>query len=139
MSSKKISIITPCFNESENINELSSRISVVMEKLPYKYEHIYIDNASTDDTVSKIKLITQHDARVKLIVNSRNFGHIRSPYYAVLQSTGDACILIASDLQDPPELIPEFIKKWEEGYKTVLAVKPESEESPGMFRLRKYY
>ena len=139
MNSKKISIITPCFNESENINELSNRIAVVMQKLPYEYEHIYIDNASTDDTVSKIKLITQHDSRVKLIVNSRNFGHIRSPYYAVLQSTGDACILIASDLQDPPELIPEFIKKWEEGYKTVLAVKPESEESPSMFRLRKYY
>ena len=139
MNSKKISIITPCFNESENINELSNRIAVVMQKLPYEYEHIYIDNASTDDTVRKIKLITQHDSRVKLIVNSRNFGHIRSPYYAVLQSTGDACILIASDLQDPPELIPEFIKKWEEGYKTVLAVKPESEESPSMFRLRKYY
>ena len=110
MNSKKISIITPCFNESENINELSNRIAVVMQKLPYEYEHIYIDNASTDDTVSKIKLITQHDSRVKLIVNSRNFGHIRSPYYAVLQSTGDACILIASDLQDPPELIPEFTK-----------------------------
>jgi glycosyltransferase involved in cell wall biosynthesis len=110
-----------------------------MAAQPYDYEHICIDNCSTDGTVKKIKEIAAHDQRLKLIVNARNFGHIRSPYYAILQSSGDACVLIASDLQDPPEMIAEFIKKWEQGYKTVLAVKPESEESPLMFGLRKAY
>lgn len=136
---KLISIVTPCYNEEENIDELYQRIAAVMAALPYDYEHICIDNASTDSTVRKIKDIAARDKRVKLIVNARNFGHIKSPYYGILQSRGDACILIASDLQDPPEMIPEFIKKWEEGYKTVLAVKPESEESSVMFFLRKIY
>jgi len=110
-----------------------------MATLPYNYEHIFIDNASTDATVSKIKNIALQDKRVKLIVNARNFGHIRSPYYGLLQSSGDACIVIASDLQDPPEMIVDFIAKWEEGYKTVLAVKPESEESIVMSMVRKSY
>lgn len=136
---KLISIVTPCYNEEENIDELCRRIAEVMATLPYDYEHICIDNASTDSTVKKIKNIASKDKRLKLIINARNFGHIRSPYYAILQSHGDACILIASDLQDPPEMISDFIKKWEEGYKTVLAVKPESEESTTMFFLRKTY
>lgn len=140
MSEKKlISIVTPCYNEVENIDELHQRITAVMATLAYDYEHICIDNASTDGTVRKIKDIAARDNRVKLIVNARNFGHIKSPYYGILQSSGDACILIASDLQDPPEMIVEFIKKWEEGFKTVLAVKPESEESSVMFFLRKTY
>ena len=136
---KKISIVTGCFNEEENVDELCERIAKVMATLPYDYEHIFIDNASTDNTVKKIKVIAAKDKRVKLIVNARNFGHIRSPYYALLQSSGDACIAIASDLQDPPEMIVDFIRKWEDGYKTVLAVKPESEESSVMFYLRKSY
>lgn len=139
LKKKLISIVTPCYNEEENIDELHQRITAVMATLPYDYEHICIDNASTDSTVRKIKEIAARDKRVKLIVNARNFGHIKSPYYGILQSRGDACILIASDLQDPPEMIAEFIKKWEEGYKTVLAVKPESEESSAMFFLRKAY
>ena len=136
---KKISIVTGCFNEEENVDELCERIAKVMATLPYDYEHIFIDNASTDNTVKKIKEIAAKDKRVKLIVNARNFGHIRSPYYAVLQSSGDACIAIASDLQDPPEMIVEFIRKWEAGYKTVLAVKPESEENAVVFYFRKSY
>jgi glycosyltransferase involved in cell wall biosynthesis len=136
---KMISIVTPCFNEGENVDELYQRIHKVMEGVPYDYEHIFIDNASTDSTVKMIKGLALMDSRVKLIVNARNFGHIRSPYYGILQSKGDACILIASDLQDPPEIIPEFIEKWEQGFKTVLAVKPESEESSVMFFLRKTY
>ena len=140
MSKKKlISIVTPCYNEEENIDELYQRIAAVMATLPYDYEHICIDNSSTDATVRKIKEIASQDKRVKLIVNARNFGHIKSPYYGMLQSSGDACILIASDLQDAPEMIAEFIKKWEEGYKTVLAVKPESDEHSIMFFLRKTY
>lgn len=139
MKNKLISIVTPCYNEEDNIGELCQRIANVMESLPYDYEHICIDNCSTDSTVSKIKAKAAIDKRIKLIVNARNFGHIRSPYYGILQSSGDACVLIASDLQDPPEMIAEFIKKWEQGYKTVLAVKPESEESAIMFGLRKIY
>ncbi|MGX9774575.1 glycosyltransferase [Janthinobacterium aestuarii] len=140
MSEKKmISIVTPCYNEEENIDELYQRIAAVMATLPYDYEHICIDNASTDGTVKRIKELAAQDKRIKLIVNARNFGHIKSPYYAIQQSNGDACILIASDLQDPPEMIVEFVKKWEEGFKTVLAVKPESEESSLMFFLRKSY
>jgi len=139
MKKRLISIVTPCYNEAENIDELCQRIATVMASLPYDYEHICIDNCSTDLTVSKIKAKAIKDKRIKLIVNARNFGHIRSPYYGLLQSNGDASVLIASDLQDPPEMIPEFIAKWEEGYKTVLAVKPESEESSIMFGLRKIY
>ena len=139
MNRKLLSIVTPCYNEEDNIDELCLRISEVMKNAPYDYEHIFIDNSSTDSTVQKIKAKIADDKRIKLIVNVRNFGHIRSPYYGILQSTGDACVLIASDLQDPPEMIPEFIKKWEQGYKTVLAVKPESEESSIMFGLRKIY
>lgn len=139
MNKKLISIVTPCYNEEDNIEELCQRVSAVMANQPYDYEHICIDNCSTDSTVKKIKEIAMRDKRLKLIVNARNFGHIRSPYHGILQSSGDACVLIASDLQDPPEMIAEFIKKWEEGYKTVLAVKPESEESSFMFFLRKAY
>jgi glycosyltransferase involved in cell wall biosynthesis len=137
--SKLISIVTPCYNEEGNIEELYRRIVEVMSKLPYEYEHICIDNCSTDNTVNKLKAIAAKDKRVKIIVNVRNFGHIRSPYYALLQSRGDASVLMASDLQDPPEMIVDFVKKWEEGFKTVLAVKPESEESALMFFVRKIY
>ena len=136
---KIISVVSPCFNESENIEELCNRVRETMLILQYEYEHICIDNNSTDDTVQKLKRRCLEDKRLKLIINARNFGHIRSPYYGLLQAKGDAVVLIASDLQDPPEMIPEFIKKWEEGYKTVLAVKPESEESKVMFFLRKSY
>jgi glycosyltransferase involved in cell wall biosynthesis len=136
---KLISIVTPCFNEEGNIEDLYKRIAAVMTSQPYDYEHICIDNSSTDGTVQKIKGIAAHDNRLKLIVNTRNFGHIRSPYYGILQSNGDACVLIASDLQDPPEMIAEFIKKWEQGFKTVLAVKPESEENSIIFGIRKIY
>ena len=140
MSSKElISIVTPCYNEEDNIEELCMRVSLVMAKLPYEYEHICIDNHSSDATVKKIKQIAKNDKRLKLIVNARNFGHIRSPFYGLLQSSGDATILIASDLQDPPEIIPDFIKKWELGFKTVLAVKPESYESSIKFKIRKIY
>jgi polyisoprenyl-phosphate glycosyltransferase len=139
MKNKLISIVTPCYNEVENIQELCERIAATMSRLPYDYEHIFIDNASTDATVEKIKAIAKDDKKVKLIVNARNFGHTRSPYYAILQAQGDACVLIASDLQDPPEMVESFVRKWEEGFKTVLAVKPESEESKFMFLIRRTY
>jgi glycosyltransferase involved in cell wall biosynthesis len=136
---KLISIVTPCFNEADNIEELYARVKAVMTPLPYDYEHICIDNSSTDATVAKLREMAADDPRLKIIINARNFGHIRSPYHALLQAQGDAAVLIASDLQDPPEIIAEFVAKWEQGWLTVLAVKPESAESPLMFLLRKTY
>lgn len=136
---KLISIVTPCYNEEANIDELYQRIVEVMSRLDYDYEHIFIDNCSTDNSHAKLRALAAQDKRVKLILNARNFGHIRSPYHALLQANGDAAVLIASDLQDPPEMIEEFVKKWEEGFKTVMAVKPESEESRLMFLVRRAY
>jgi glycosyltransferase involved in cell wall biosynthesis len=136
---KKISIVTPCFNEAENVEELYSRIQTTLNGTPFDYEHIFIDNSSTDATVNILKTIAAKDKRVKIIVNSRNFGHIRSPYYGLLQGTGDAVIILASDLQDPPELIPEFIHKWEDGYKVVIGVKTKSEEFGLFYFFRSLY
>lgn len=135
-----ISIVTPCYNEEKNIQELYQRIKKVFDDLKvYDYEHILIDNASTDSTVKIIDEIANKDKNVKYIVNSRNFGHIRSPYYGLLQAKGDAVMLMVSDLQDPPELIPQFIEKWEKGNQIVLGVKNTSKENPLIFRVRKVY
>jgi glycosyltransferase involved in cell wall biosynthesis len=136
---KKVSIITPCYNEEENLDELYQRICNVMEKLQYDYEHILIDNASTDRSVEILRKLAVKDSHVKVIMNTRNFGHIRSPYHALLQTTGEAIVCMASDLQDPPERIPEFIRKWEEGYKVVIGVKTRSEESGLFYFLRTMY
>ncbi len=136
---KKISIVTPCFNEKDNLEELHQRIRAVMCDLPYDYEHILIDNASTDCSAEILRKLASADQHVKVIINTRNFGHIRSPYHAMLQADGDAVIGMASDLQDPPERIPEFIQKWEEGYKVVIGVKNKSEEPGFIFFLRSVY
>jgi polyisoprenyl-phosphate glycosyltransferase len=135
-----ISVITPCFNEEENVQELFQRVKKVFYGLPnYTYEHIFIDNASKDKTVDILKEIATENPQVKIIVNTRNFGHVRSPMHAVFQSKGDAVIGIVADFQDPPELIPDFIKKWEEGYKIVIGVKAKTEESLLFSAIRKAY
>jgi glycosyltransferase involved in cell wall biosynthesis len=136
-----VSVVAGCFNEEANVTELYERVCrTFSENLPdYGFEMIFIDNASTDKTVEVLKGIAHSDKRVKIIVNNRNFGPVRSGYYAVLQANGDAVIGMASDLQDPPEMIPQFVKKWEEGYKIVLAQKTNSEESPLFFLIRKIY
>ena len=136
---KLISVVTPLFNEEENVEDLCNRIAAVMQTLSYDYEHLCIDNCSQDRTVALLRERAAHDPRLKVIVNARNFGHIRSPYHALLQAGGDAVVIIAGDLQDPPEMIPEFIRKWEEGYKTVMAVKQESQESSLMGFVRRLY
>lgn len=135
---KLISVVTPCYNEEENVEEIYAQVKAVFHGLPqYKYEHIFIDNASNDKTVAKLRQIAANDKNVKVIVNSRNFGHIRSPYYGLLQAEGDAIILIVADLQDPPSMINQFIEKWEQGYKIAIGIKPKSEESRLMFTIRK--
>lgn len=136
---KLISVVTPLFNEEENVADLCDRIAAVMRSLPYDYEHICIDNCSRDRTAALLRQRAARDPKLKVIINARNFGHIRSPYHALLQATGDAAVIIAGDLQDPPELIPEFVRKWEEGYKSVMAVKPESEERSLMAFVRRLY
>jgi glycosyltransferase involved in cell wall biosynthesis len=137
---KRISVVTACFNEEENIKDLYEQVKAVFIELPQcEYEHIFIDNASKDKTAIILKEIAQKDHRVKIIVNTRNFGHIRSPFHALMQAGGDAVISIVADLQDPPIMIKEFIKKWIEGYKIVIGVKTQSEEAPFFFGIRKAY
>ena len=137
---KLISIVTPCFNEEENVQEVYQQVKDVFAQIAdYRYEHIFIDNSSTDKTVQILREIAKNDFNVKVIINSRNFGAARSPYHALLQSGGDATIVVMADLQDPPFMIKDLIKKWEEGYKLVLAVKEKSEESSIMFAIRRLY
>lgn len=137
---KKISLLTPCYNEEDNIQALYSAVKNVMQAKPeYDYEHIFIDNHSSDRTVPILKQIASEDRHVKIIINLRNFGHIRSPYYGLLQTTGDATILMVADLQDPPDMINEFIAEWEKGHKIVVGVKNESKESFMMFTIRKSF
>ena len=135
-----LSIVTPCYNEEDNVDVLYARIKAAIADLTkYEFELIFIDNHSQDGTVAKLKSLAASDPMVKIIVNTRNFGHIRSPYYGILQSRGVATIYLASDLQDPPELIPEFIRYWEEGYKLVMATKPVSKGVAWVHALRKGY
>lgn len=138
---KLISIVAGCFNEEENVAELHRRITAVMTGFPqYDYEILLIDNASTDKTVSEIKRIAATDKHLKAIVNVRNFGHIRSPWHAFQLCQGDAVVAMASDLEDPPELINEFLKQWEAGYKVAIAVRRSSEENAfRRFMRRTYY
>ncbi len=140
VSQKLITIITPCYNEEGNVEPLHQAVDQVFKALPqYTYEHIFIDNSSKDQTVAILKRLAAQDKRIKVIVNARNFGHIRSPHHALLQSKGEASIILVADLQDPPSMIADFLKKWEEGFKVVLGVKIESEESWAMFAIRKAY
>ncbi|MHB8392722.1 MAG: glycosyltransferase family 2 protein, partial [Acidobacteriaceae bacterium] len=137
---KTISIITPCYNEEDNVVELYTRVRAVIASLGrYKYEHIFIDNASEDSTVAVLKGLAAADPNVKIIVNSRNFGHVRSPMHAFWQAQGDAVIGIVADMQDPPEMIADLVQGWEEGYSMVLAIKRTSGENPMMFWARKRY
>jgi glycosyltransferase involved in cell wall biosynthesis len=137
---KLITVISGCYNEAENIREFVSRVQAVFEKLPqYRLEIIIIDNASTDESANILRELAVSNSWLKVILNARNFGHIRSPYYALLQAQGDAVIGLASDLQDPPELIPRFLEKWEQGFKAVVGVKEKSEETPLFFLIRRIY
>lgn len=137
---KHISVLTPCYNEKDNVGPLAKAVAKVFEKLPqYTYEHIFIDNDSTDNTVDVLRSIAKEDSNIKVILNARNFGHIRSPFYGMLQCKGDAVVSLVSDFQDPPELIEQFLNKWEEGYKIVIGVKNKSKENPLMFAVRKFF
>lgn len=138
---KLISIVTACYNEEDNVDRLYQLVKDIMgsQLKNYSYEHIFIDNDSSDRTVDILKNIASKDRNVKLILNSRNYGHMRSPVHGMFQASGDAIILLVADLQDPPELISQFVKKWEEGEDIVLGIKESSQESRVMFAIRKIY
>lgn len=137
---KKITVVSGCYNEQDNLEELVRRVFAVSAQFPaYDWEYILIDNCSTDRSPEILRRLAAADRRIKVIFNTRNFGHIRSPYHGMLQAQGDAMIYLASDLQDPPELIAQFIPQWEGGFKVVAAIKNESEESALFFLARKAY
>ncbi len=137
---KLISVVSGCYNEEGNVRECYEQVKKVFREIgKYRYEHIFIDNASQDRTAEILREIVAQDKNVKVILIARNFGHIRFGYHAMLQARGDAVISLVSDLQDPPELIKDFIAKWEEGFLIVVAIKQESEESVIFFTIRRIY
>ena len=137
---KKVSIMVPCYNEQENVEAISEAIIKQMEALPqYDYDIMFIDNCSTDNTRPLLRKLCAGNRRIKAIFNVRNFGQFRSPYYGLCQTTGDCAISICADFQDPVEMIPTFLKYWEEGYQIVYGVKTSSKESRLMYGLRSVY
>lgn len=138
---KKISILIPCYNEVENVELMSqSVINVMEEALPqYDYEILFIDNASTDGTRDIIERICAENKKIKAIFNVTNFGQFNSPFYGMCQTTGDCTIPLCCDFQDPVELIPVFVKKWEEGHKIVSGIKTSSKEPGLIYFLRTCY
>jgi len=137
---KTISVVSPCYNEEGNVEELYKRVLAVMQRVGrYRYEHIFIDNCSKDGTLAVLRRLAARDHNVKVIENTRNFGHIRSPIHAFTQASGDAVIILLSDLQDPPELLESMILEWEQGTPIVIAVKTTSDENGLMFWVRKKY
>lgn len=137
---KKITVVSGCYNEEGNLEELLRRVRAVAANFPqYQWDYLIVDNCSTDRSIEILRRLAAEDPNLKVILNARNFGHIRSPYHGILQARGDAVIFLASDLQDPPELIGQFIPLWEKGWKAVAAVKNESKESPLFFFVRKIY
>lgn len=139
-SAKKISICIACFNEEQNVEKMYSRIVQIMQQVPqYDYEIIFEDNCSTDDTANILRNLAQQDKRLKIIINESNFGPMANATYICYQITGDAMIGLPCDFQEPPEMIPEFIKEWEKGYKVVLGQKTSSDESKIFYAIRTLY
>ncbi|MBL9093933.1 MAG: glycosyltransferase [Planctomycetaceae bacterium] len=139
---KLISIVTPCYNEESNVGECRDAVRrVFQQQLPgYDYEHIFCDNCSTDGTPAALRKLAQHDPNVKVIYNARNFGPFRSTYNGVMSTAGDAVVvLLAADLQDPPEVVAEFVRKWEEGNEIVYGIRANRQEGLVMRNVRKIY
>ncbi len=137
---KHITVVTPCYNEEDNIEEVYRQARAVFDTIEgVTYEHLFIDNFSSDRTPALLRAMAAADRNVKVILNARNFGHIRSPFYGLLQARGDAAILLVADLQDPPELMKTFVEHWRNGAKLVVGVKPTADESGVMFAIRRAY
>ena len=132
-----VSIVLPCYNEAANVDELHQRLCRVIEGMPgYRFALLFIDNASTDGTVDRLRAIAASDARVSVVVNARNFGHIRSPFHALMEAPGDCVVMMCTDLQDPPELLPDFLRAWEAGAAMVVGQKSKSAESRALWLAR---
>ncbi len=138
---KKISILIPCYNEEENVIPMSEAIVNLFESelSQYDYELLFIDNDSKDKTRTLLREICAGNEHIKAIFNAKNFGQFNSPYYGILQTTGDCTISMVCDFQDPIDLIPQYIREWENGYKIVIGIKQTSKENPVMYRLRSIY
>ena len=138
---KKISILIPCYNEEENVEPMSEAIATLFknELSSYDYELLFIDNDSKDLTRPKLREICKKNPHVKAIFNAKNFGQFNSPYYGILQTTGDCTISMVCDFQDPVDLIPQYIAEWEKGYKIVIGIKTSSKENKIMYALRSVY
>ncbi|MBQ4059182.1 MAG: glycosyltransferase family 2 protein [Lachnospiraceae bacterium] len=138
---KKISVLIPCYNEEDNVEPICVAVIDVLQKKcsQYDYEVIFIDNYSTDRTRELLKGMCERNKRVKAILNAKNFGQFNSPFYGMLQATGDCVITMVCDFQDPVELIPQYVKEWENGYKIVIGIKTNSEENKIVYALRSLY
>lgn len=138
---KKVSVLIPCYNEEENVRPMSEAVVAMFEQqLPqYDYELIFIDNCSSDLTRPILREICKGNKKIKAIFNAKNFGQFNSPFYGLLQTSGDCVIQMVCDFQDPLELIPQYLEAWEEGYKIVIGIKTGSKENPVMYALRSAY
>ena len=138
---KKISVMIPCYNEAENVVSMSREVCAIMEKelSDYDYELLFIDNCSTDGTRDLLRGICRENKKVKAILNVTNFGQFNSPFHAMCQCEGDCVISMCCDFQDPVELLPVFVKKWEEGHRIVSGIKTASRENPVIYMLRSIY
>ncbi|MBF1256346.1 MAG: glycosyltransferase family 2 protein, partial [Stomatobaculum longum] len=138
---KKISVVIPCYNEEENVGPMAETLVGLFrrELAAYDYELIFIDNDSQDRTREYLRALCAENHKIKAIFNAKNFGQFNSPYYGMLQSTGDATVLMAADFQDPPEMIVKYVAAWEEGYKIAIGIKTHSAENPLMYHLRSLY
>ncbi len=141
MQMKKVSILIPCYNEEENVVPMSEAIAELFtgQLSDYDYELIYIDNDSNDNTRPLLRSICAQNPKIKAIFNAKNFGQFNSPYYGILQTTGDCTISMVCDFQDPIDLIPQYLEEWEKGYKIVIGIKTSSRENPIMYHLRGLY
>jgi glycosyltransferase involved in cell wall biosynthesis len=142
LNKKKITIVSPTYNEEANIANLLEQLILIKNKFikNYDVDILIIDNSSTDNTISILKSYSEKYKFIKLIINTRNFGHIRSPYYGIIQSYSDATIYLASDFEDPPDLIPKFISAWEQGFKLILGVKTSTTEKSFFLKIaRSFY
>ncbi len=138
---KKISVLIPCYNEVENVVPMSEAVTGILEGelSQYDYELVFIDNCSTDGTRDKLEEICAKNKKIKAIFNVTNFGQFNSPFYGMCQTTGDCTISMCCDFQDPVEMLPQFVKEWENGYKIVSAIKTSSKENPFIRFLRTIY
>jgi len=139
---KTISIVTPCYNEELNIRDCHESVRALFDRElgDYRREHIFCDNASTDSSIDILRAIAKEDSAVRVVLNARNFGPLRSTFNGVMASTGDAVLLfLPADMQDPPELLPEFVKLWEQGFEIIYGIRAVREERWLMRKLRDWY